>query len=57
MNPTTEIDLGTPASSSAQTVRIEIDGLPTTVNAGSTIMLRRSGIGYRHTQAVCHRQP
>ena len=46
MNPTTEIDLGTPASASEETVRVEIDGLPTTVKAGSTIMraARESGI-------------
>ncbi len=38
MNPTTETDLGTPASTRTETVSIEIDGLPTTVRAGSTIM-------------------
>ena len=38
MNPTRESDLGTPASKLEETVRIEIDGLPTTVKAGSTIM-------------------
>jgi len=38
LNPTRETDLGTPASTRTETVSIEIDGLPTTVNAGSTIM-------------------
>jgi len=38
LNPTTETDLGTPASTRTETVSIEIDGLPTTVRAGSTIM-------------------
>ena len=46
MNPTTQIDLGTPASESSETVTIEIDGLPATVKAGSTIMraARESGV-------------
>ena len=46
MNPTRETDLGTPASKQEETVRIEIDGLPTTVKAGSTIMraARESGV-------------
>ena len=46
MNPTREADLGTPASTAEETVRIEIDGLPTTVKAGSTIMraARESGV-------------
>jgi formate dehydrogenase major subunit len=46
MNPTTEPDLGTPASPLEETVRIEIDGLPATVKAGSTIMraARESGV-------------
>ena len=46
MNPTTAIDLGTPASSREETVKIEIDGLPATVKAGSTILraARESGI-------------
>jgi hypothetical protein len=38
INPTTEPDLGTPASPVEETVTIEIDGLPATVKAGSTIM-------------------
>lgn len=46
MNPTRETDLGTPASTAEETVRIEIDGLPATVKAGSTIMraARESGV-------------
>ncbi len=46
MNPTTEPDLGTPASPLEGTVTIEIDGLPATVKAGSTIMraARESGV-------------
>jgi formate dehydrogenase major subunit len=46
MNPTRETDLGTPASDQAETVRVEIDGLPKTVRAGSTIMraARESGV-------------
>ncbi len=46
MNPTTEPDLGTPASPLEETVTIEIDGLPATVKAGSTIMraARESGV-------------
>ena len=45
MNPTTQADLGTPASLLEETVTIEIDGLPATVKAGSTIMraARESG--------------
>jgi formate dehydrogenase major subunit len=46
MNPTRETDLGTPGSRQEETVRIEIDGLPATVKAGSTIMraARESGV-------------
>ena len=46
MNRVRQTDLGTPASDSAETVRIEIDGLPATVAAGSTIMraCRESGV-------------
>jgi formate dehydrogenase major subunit len=46
VNPTTEPDLGTPASPLEETVTIEIDGLPATVKAGSTIMraARESGV-------------
>ena len=46
MNPTRETDLGTPPSKQHDTVRIEIDGLPATVKAGSTIMraARESGV-------------
>jgi formate dehydrogenase major subunit len=46
MNPSREPDLGTPASKQEETVRIEIDGLPATVKAGSTIMraARESGV-------------
>ena len=46
MNPTREPDLGTPASTSEETVEIEIDGLPARVKAGSTILraARESGV-------------
>ena len=46
MNPTTQTDLGTPASGLEESVSIEIDGLPATVKAGSTIMraARESGV-------------
>ena len=46
MNPTREPDLGTPASTASETVKIEIDGLPATVRAGSTILraARESGV-------------
>jgi formate dehydrogenase major subunit len=38
MNPTTEADFGTPASTSEESVEIEIDGLPCTVKAGTTVL-------------------
>ena len=38
MNPTTQPDFGTPESPREDTVNIEIDGLPVTVKADSTIM-------------------
>jgi formate dehydrogenase major subunit len=46
MNPTTQQDFGTPASNLEATVKIEIDGLPATVKAGSTVMraARESGV-------------
>jgi formate dehydrogenase major subunit len=46
MNKTRQVDLGTPASSNAETVTIEIDGLPATVRAGSSILraARESGV-------------
>ena len=46
MNRVRQADLGTPASTSAETVRVEIDGLPATVAAGSSIMraCRESGV-------------
>jgi formate dehydrogenase major subunit len=46
MNPTRQRDLGTPASPATDKVRIEIDGLPATVDAGSSIMraCRESGV-------------
>ena len=45
MNPTREPDLGTPASTSEETIEVEIDGLPARVKAGSTILraARESG--------------
>jgi formate dehydrogenase major subunit len=46
MNRVRQTDLGTPASASADTVQIEIDGLPATVKAGTTILraARESGV-------------
>ena len=46
MNKTRQADLGTPASAAGETVSIEIDGLPTTVKAGTTILraARESGV-------------
>jgi formate dehydrogenase major subunit len=46
MNRTRQRDLGTPASPATDKVRIVIDGLPATVNAGSSIMraCRESGV-------------
>ena len=52
MNPTTQADLGTPASLLEETVTIEIDGLPATVKTGSTIMraARESGVDSRNVR-------
>ncbi len=46
MNRTRQKDLGTPASPATGTVRIEIDGLPATVKAGTSILraARESGV-------------
>lgn len=46
MNRTHQADLGTPASAGAETVDIEIDGLPASVRAGTSILraARESGI-------------
>ena len=46
MNKVRQTDLGTPASAATETVQIEIDGLPATVAAGSTILraARESGV-------------
>ena len=46
MNPTTDADLGTPTSPLEETIEVEIDGLPATVRAGSTVMraARESGV-------------
>jgi len=38
MNRTRQKDLGTPASPATETVKVEIDGMPATVNAGTSIM-------------------
>ena len=38
MNKTRQKDVGTPASPVRETVRVEIDGLPATVNAGTSIL-------------------
>ncbi len=46
MNKVRQADLGTPAAASRETVKIEIDGLPATVRAGSSILraARESGV-------------
>ena len=46
MNKVRQADLGTPASSSAETIKIEIDGLPAIVKAGTSILraARESGV-------------
>jgi len=46
MNKARQADLGTPATPSRDTVKIEIDGLPATVRAGSSILraARESGV-------------
>ena len=46
MNRTRQKDLGTPPSAASETVRVEIDGLPATVRAGTSIMraCRESGV-------------
>ncbi len=47
MNRVRQRDLGTPAAASeAAAVRIEIDGLPTTVKAGTSVLraARESGV-------------
>jgi len=46
MNKVRQIDLGTPVSSSSETVKVEIDGLPATVKAGTSILraARESGV-------------
>ena len=45
MNRVRQQDLGTPVSTSTDFVRVEIDGLPATVPAGTSIMraARESG--------------
>ena len=46
MNKVRQADLGTPAAAPTETVRIEIDGLPATVRAGTSILraARESGV-------------
>ena len=46
MNKTRQADLGTPAVNTQASVQVEIDGLPATVNAGSSILraARESGV-------------
>ena len=46
MNKVRQTDFGTPASASTETVKVEIDGLPATVKAGTTILraARESGV-------------
>jgi formate dehydrogenase major subunit len=38
MNKVRQADLGTPASSETNTIDVEIDGLPATVTAGTSIL-------------------
>jgi len=46
VNKVKQADLGTPAAASAATIKIEIDGLPATVKAGTSILraARESGV-------------
>ena len=46
MNKVRQTDLGTPASAQSETVQVEIDGMPTTVNAGTSILraARETGV-------------
>lgn len=46
MNKVRQADLGTPAITTIETVQVEIDGMPATVNAGSSILraARESGV-------------
>ncbi len=46
MNKVRQPDLGTPASTSTTTVCVEIDGMPATVKAGTSILraARESGV-------------
>ncbi len=46
MNKVRQVDLGTPAATGSGNVKIEIDGLPATVRAGTTILraARESGV-------------
>lgn len=46
MNRTRQIDLGTPASKSQETVQVEIDGMRATVRTGTSILraARESGV-------------
>ena len=46
MNKVSQADLGTPVAKSTETVKIEIDGLPATVKAGTSILraARESGV-------------
>ena len=46
MNRVRQVDLGTPVSASTETVQVEIDGLPATVKAGTSILraARESGV-------------
>ena len=46
MNKVRQADLGTPAIKTIETVQVEIDGMPATVNAGSSILraARESGV-------------
>jgi len=59
MNKVRQADLGTPASHSGETVKIEIDGLPTTVKAGSSILraARESGVDIPKLCATDSLQP
>ncbi|MDH4108313.1 MAG: formate dehydrogenase subunit alpha [Gammaproteobacteria bacterium] len=45
MNPTRQHDLGTPASTSADTVRVEIDGRETTVRTGTSVLRAAREVG------------
>ena len=54
MQSITDIDQGTPKSTSDKTVTIEIDGVPVTVPAGSPPEASHRGSGHLRLVDTCH---